>query len=278
MFEIWLDRGSAGRVLVADSLTHFAAGVTSDDIVVGASFAGAPTAAVPLAAGVKGWIAHEAGPGKDQAGISGLAASQQHKIPAAAIATMSARLSDGRSLLAGRVSVANQLAQGLGVEVGQLGADAARLMLAAPPGHRVDLGPVVDEILHEVLAPLTANSGGIYAVWSFMLIQKAMSRDVVCVASHAARVMAEYALRDAKPRGVIANDAGMGLDGSGADGLPILDSHGIAAATVSSDSARIGDALSTYHDGIISAANDAAQRRGVSVGISARQAADMMLV
>ena len=68
LFEVFHDAGRQGRILVADSLTHFTTGTMADDIVLGASFAGVATAAVPLAHGIKGWIGHEVGPGKDSAG------------------------------------------------------------------------------------------------------------------------------------------------------------------------------------------------------------------
>ncbi len=47
------------------------------------------------------------------------------------------------------------------------------------------------------------------------------------------------------------NDAGIGIDEAGTTRLAALDARGIAAATVAADSARIGDARSTYEDGIL---------------------------
>jgi len=99
---------------------------------------------------------------------------------------------------------------------------------------------------------------------------------VFCVASHRVKVMADYA-STVTPRGVIANDAGMGLDGSGADGLPTLNNKGVPGATVSANSARIGDALSTWNDGVISAVNPLAEAKGVRVGMLAQDAAHLML-
>ncbi|MEO5861244.1 MAG: hypothetical protein ABIW48_06055 [Burkholderiales bacterium] len=68
--------------MVADSLSYFEHEPWLNDVVVGASFAGAPTGAMPLRPGVKGRIAHEGGPGKDNAGIGGLALAQRFAIPA----------------------------------------------------------------------------------------------------------------------------------------------------------------------------------------------------
>ena len=56
-----------------------------------------------------------------------------------------------------------------------------------------------------------------------------------------------------------------------------MEQHGIAAAAVSTDSARIGDGLSTFNDGVISAANAIAQRKGVREGMKASEAARLML-
>ena len=68
-------------------------------------------------------------------------------------------------------------------------------------------------------------------------------------------------------RGALYNDAGIGKDEAGVSRLPALDARGIAAATVSAASARIGDARSTYEDGIISRVNASAAALGLREGI-----------
>ena len=67
------------------------------------------------------------------------------------------------------------------------------------------------------------------------------------------------------------NDAGIGIDEAGVTRLPALDARGIAAATVAAASARIGDARSTYEDGILSRVNARAAALGIAPGISARE-------
>lgn len=271
---VWYDGGASGRVMVADSLSYFEHEPWLDDVVLGASFAGAPTAAMPMRPGVKAWIAHEGGPGKDNAGSNGLALADRFSVPAAAIATMEAGLSDGMSLVTGHVRRVNNAAAALGVKVGMTGGEAGKLMLKAPSGRPLNLDGVVDEGIHEVHS--TAD-GTIYAVWSFSRVKREHPKDVFCVASHGGKVMAQYALR-ARPRGLIANDAGIGLNRTGISGLDAVEHLcGIPAATVSTDSARIGDALSTYHDGVISAANKSALELGVREGMSARDVALLML-
>lgn len=43
-------------------------------------------------------------------------------------------------------------------------------------------------------------------------------------------------------------------------------------------SARIGDALSTYNEGIISAMNEPARSKGIDIGMTAKEALRSMLV
>lgn len=134
-------------------------------------------------------------------------------------------------MLVGQVSEANSAAVALDVRHGPTGNRAAKPMLVTPPGRAVDLSAMVDQRLSDVLAG--SVRGGPYAVWTFILFTQAAPHHVVCVASHAGRVMAGYALRAARPSGVIANDVGGALDASGTSGLRLLDQEGIAAATVS---------------------------------------------
>ena len=62
------------------------------------------------------------------------------------------------------------------------------------------------------------------------------------------------------------HDAGIGVDRAGIGRLAALEGRGIAGITVAAASARIGDARSVFADGVISAANQTAQRLGAIVG------------
>ena len=84
-------------------------------------------------------------------------------------------------------------------------------------------------------------------------------------------------LLEFRPWGFICSDGGGGKNDSGTAGLAIVDEHGLAGASVSARSAAIGDAFSSYYDGIIVACNTSAQKRGVQVGMPARQAAHLLL-
>ena len=80
---------------------------------------------------------------------------------------------------------------------------------------------------------------------------------VVASGSHGG-VTAAGMTRSFRPRFAFFNDAGFGVDRAAAACLPILDSEGIAAATVAADSACIGDGQSMLTQGIISAVNETA--------------------
>jgi len=68
------------------------------------------------------------------------------------------------------------------------------------------------------------------------------------------------------------------MDDSGISSFGPLGESGIAAAAVGAMSARIGDVMSTWKDGIISVMNDEAEARGVRTGMTTPEAARKMLV
>lgn len=100
--------------------------------------------------------------------------------------------------------------------------------------------------------------------------------DVFVDGSHCGLNVGEMALHTGV-RGMVGNDAGLGKNDAGVAGLKLLDKHGIPAAAVSTMSAKIGSGTSTYEQGKISVANEAARKLGVTAGMSAREAADKML-
>ncbi len=268
--------GADGRILVCDSVSYCDGRVGRHDVVVSGSYAGAePIGHLALPWGPRAVIAHAGGVGKDESGITGLRLCQEFEIPAAAVETMSARISDGASCYAGVVGHVNKAASALGVHAGQPVADAARCMLHAPLGRPIDARALIDNTEYELLR---TESGGIYGIWNLLLLHNGGPRtqDVFCSATHCGKVMAERTLPVA-PKGVIANDAGFAKDNSGVSGLPTLADAGIAAAAVAGTSARIGDPRSTYNDGVISAVNRIAASRGIKEGMAAQEAALLLL-
>jgi hypothetical protein len=82
---------------------------------------------------------------------------------------------------------------------------------------------------------------------------------IVVSGSHGGLSAARFAL-EARPYVVVFNDAGIGKDGAG-----------IAAVAVAHHSARIGEAQSTWNDGVISSANVAASGLGARAGMGLRE-------
>jgi hypothetical protein len=98
---------------------------------------------------------------------------------------------------------------------------------------------------------------------------------VVLGASHGG-VYAAYLTVKAKARGVILNDAGRAKDDSGISGGPYCQDLGIPYATTDTMSCRIGDGESAVDEGVISFANPLALSLGVTLGMSAIDAALFM--
>jgi hypothetical protein len=65
----------------------------------------------------------------------------------------------------------------------------------------------------------------------------------------------------------VFNDAGIGIEEAGLGRLAALDARGIAGLTVGAASARIGEARSTFEDGIVSRVNGTAERLGAAAGM-----------
>ncbi len=266
-------QGASGRIVVSDSISYGAGRIGPEDVLLVASYSGVASFIHGLRRGVKAIIGHDAGIGKEEAGISGLRFAQAHGVPAAAVRADTAALSNGASMRTAVISRCNEAALALGVREGQDALDAARCLLAAPAGKSVDVTDAFSNSIHEVFRSLR---GAIYASTSSFVFKEKMPDDVLCIASHTGRVFAESILT-LMPRAAIANDAGMGLAKSGIAGLAILQDAGVCAAAVAAMSARIGDGLSTYHDGMISALNDLAHSCGARVGMRASSAAKLML-
>lgn len=232
---------------------------TDGAVLVGGSHGALYAAYLSAKAGARAAIHNDAGIGRDEAGVSGLAWAQEHGMAMAAVLSGSARIGDGADMLQrGIISRANPLAAACGVEPGQSVATAVERLKAAPwPHHR----PLP-------LAEGRSMAGRILCVDSISLANLRDRGRVVASGSHGGVPSGEIAA-GFRPLLALFNDAGFGMDHAGVAGLRILDLAGIAGATVSTMSARIGDGRSTLLDGFISEVNEAAYRLGGRVGSSA---------
>jgi hypothetical protein len=253
-------------VLTADSITRIgveAAGA----VVVNASHGGVYAAYLAAKLAVAAAIFNDAGVGRDRAGIAGLDYLAELGIPAAAVGHDTARIGDGADMIArGVITYANPPAIALGCTPGLTCREAAsRLQHAArnrcePP------------LAREGGFLLIAQPPPLWALDSASLIAPKHAGAVVATGSHGGLLggRAETALK-VEALAALFNDAGIGIDEAGVSRLPALDTRGIAAGTVAAASARIGDARSTYEDGILTRVNRRAAALGIVPGMSARE-------
>jgi len=237
--------------------------------VLAASHGGTYVASVALKLGLGGLIVSDAGIGRERAGIAGLEVLDKHDVPAAAISAYSARIGDGWDCLdRGLISFANRAACRTGVREGMPASQALSLLTAAP-SKPIETIPTSQDAFRRIPG---AHGLDIVLADSSSLIGPDEHGAIVVTGSHGALLggRAEMAIK-APVLAAVYNDAGIGIDNAGISRLSVLDARGIAAATVSAWSARIGDAQSSLDDGFISCVNASAIARGGELGISCRE-------
>jgi len=252
-------------IVIADSITRIGS-EAAGAVVVNASHGGIYAAYLAARLHASAAIFNDASVGRDRAGISGLDYLQELGIAAATVGHNTARIGDGADMMAyGIVTHANALAISLGVMPGQACGDSAAALQHAPVMRHEP-----PEAL-EAAFPLIIEPTQVWALDSASLVALEHSQAIVVTGSHGGLLggRPETALKY-DVLGALYNDAGVGKDGAGISRLPALDERGIVAATVSAVSARIGDARSTYEDGIISHVNRRAAALGLREGTSAR--------
>ncbi len=121
-----------------------------------------------------------------------------------------------------------------------------------------------------------SGNGRIVIVDTTSDVNESNNMDIIITGSHGGINASEY-LGKLKVKGVISNDAGIGKNEAGIAGMKALDKYDIPAVAVSTMSAKIGNGTSTYEQGSLSATNELAKKLGISQGMSAIEAADIML-
>lgn len=255
---------------LADSVTKLGDQALGRVLVTG-SHGGVFAAYTARKAGCRAAIFHDAGVGLDDAGIGGLVWLEAQGMAAATVSHNSAPIGDAAAMLAqGVISHANSRALELGVRAGMRCGHAANLLQAA--SQPSDDCPDVREARHEA----TPIPGGqrLVLVDSASLVLDQDADQVVITGSHGALFGGDPA-NALKVHALLAvfNDAG----GAATSRLPALQNRGIAAATVRASTARIGDARSTWQQGVISAYNPAAAALGAYEGMPLRDLVAMAL-
>jgi len=127
-------------------------------------------------------------------------------------------------------------------------------------------------------APVDVTPPNIILLDSVSHIKKEHAHCVIVCGSHCGISAAEHSI-PFKPLGIIFNDAGKGKDNAGIEGLKLLQEqkHPIPAATVCYMTARIGDGKDTYNSGQISEINEAAEKCGIKIRMTVKNATECML-
>ena len=207
--------------------------------------------------------------------MAGLRYLEALGMAAAVIGHNSARIGDGADMMArGIVSRVNAGAGRLGCAPGVRCAEAAAAMRRGKPPSREPPRYAESRFL------LRENPGGppVWGIDSNSLARAEDAGTILVTGSHGA-------LLGGKPETAIAvealaavyNDAGIGIDRAGISRLPALDARGIAGATVSAASARIGDARSAWATGRLSTVNRLAAEAGAAEGMSVPEFVDRIL-
>ena len=263
-----MHRSPRGAIMVMDSAADISAANQAVDVVVNASYIGVLPARLLDEHRPRATIGIDCGVGPEGSGIAGLWYFEALNVPAAAAAVMSVILGDGIDLYEnGIISFFNRPAQDCGVRAGMTVKQAARLMLDRDPGH-----PNAFQVTNRAVVYHGHDGRQAVVVDSVVFGLPEDRRNVLLTAGHTGRSGTRHILT-VRPYGVICSDGGRGRNDSGIAGLPIIEAEGIAGATVDSRQARFGDGMSTYKDGIISAVNGLAGKAGVTIGMSAAEAA-----
>jgi hypothetical protein len=261
-------------IAVTDSITKLGADAAGC-VAVAASHGGIYAAYLAAKLKLRGVILNDAGVGLDRAGIAGLPYLDAIERAAAAVSHASARIGDGADMMArGTISHVNRAAARLGCRPGARCAEAAALLRAGAP-------PSTAPPAYAEARFLLREHPGEPPVWGLD------SNSLVCVEDAGAILItgSHGGLLGGRPETAIGvpalaavyNDAGIGVDRAGVSRLPALDARGIAAATVSAASARIGDARSAWATGRLSAVNGLAARAGATEGMTVPEFVERIL-
>ena len=267
-----LDLGDA-QVVAVDSAYHVDAVNRGRDVVVNASYTGVLPARFIAEQAPAGAIGLDCGVGPQGASIAGLWYLEALGLPAATVDVTGVVLGDGADVWAhGRISFLNQPARDLGVREGQDVESAARAML----GGRVAASSAAEVTNRTTVLEHPSGRTVVRTDSIAFGLPEDRGRTVLVTAGHTGRSAVPY-LQKVAPHAYICSDGGMGRDRSGVAALAVLDADGVPGATVDARTARMGDAGSSWDDGVISAVSDLARTAGVEVGMTCQEAAAVLV-
>jgi uncharacterized protein YunC (DUF1805 family) len=257
-----------GDIVALDSAADVMPRNRGRDVLVTASYIGVLPARLVHDQLPRAVIGFDGGVGPQGANIAGLWYYEALNIPAAAVDVMSIILGDGVDVYHnGRVSFFNRPAADCGVVKGMAAREAAHRMLTYDPSQ-----PTAYQVTNRRVVHQNTSGRQVVVTDSIIFGTDADKANVLVTAGHTGRSGARHII-NVRPFGFICSDGGRGRNDSGMAGLALTNDAGIAGATVDAKLARMGDGMSTYDDGIVSAVNDLAHSCGVQVGMTAKAAA-----
>ncbi len=122
-----------------------------------------------------------------------------------------------------------------------------------------------------------SGRGSVMAMDSAYDVDERNTGKDVCVNSSYCGVLPARFIAEHAPRGAIGMDCGIGPEGSAIAGLWYLEALSIPAAVADVMTAHLGNGVHLYENGVISFMNQLALDCGVTVGMSVKDAAPVLL-
>lgn len=266
------EAGTRADIILADTITKLGPNAP-DSVILSGSHGGVYPGYVAARAGVRAVVLNDATGGLQDAGYGSLPYCQKLGIAAATVDGMTARIGSAADMQEnGIISRANDVAVAAGVATGMTCAEALEKLRSASPPPGMDV-PTDQERREEINLPGAKRK--IVLIDSAAMPIPDDAGQVVITGSHGALLGGNpMAALKVDAFAAFYNDAGFGPDDWGVTRLPALQGRGIAGICVAATSARIGEAGSTYRDGIVSAVNELAEEYGIRIGMPAIEAAD----
>ena len=227
---------------------------------------------------------NNAGIGKNQAGISGLAHYGAQNILACAVDHNSAEIGIGRDTWeSGIISHTNTQAQDAGIRIGDTVKEAvARISNSIHPSTSFQKNENAESLLKEKKestskveikkqTQMQIDGVSITVADSITFLNESNAGDIVVCGSHGGVSAGHYAQKH-RLKAVFFNDAGIGKNNAGIKSIDSLNEAGILACTVDCMSAEIFSGQDTLENGIISVCNQLATSRNIQENMTVKEA------
>ncbi len=227
---------------------------------------------------------NNAGIGKNQAGIQGLAHYQAEDVLACAVSHTSAEIGIANDTWeSGIISHASSQAAEVGIQIGDSVKEAVNKLITSTslrsstqnsksPESLIDQNPENNTKVDLKKQTQTQIQGvSITVTDSITFLNESNSGDIVVCGSHGGLSAGHYAQKH-RVKAVFFNDAGIGKNNAGTKSLESLSDAGILACTVDCMSAEIFNGQDVLLNGVITVCNQLAKTRGIKEKMTVKEA------